>query len=211
MASHVGQDPAGRNGIDADTVGRQLGGERPREGEERALGGGVVRVVCLAPLAGRGGDGDDDARAAGNHDPRGVVAHGVGAAKVDLQRLVPLLGGHGLDGRPLPDPVAHHHHVEGAEACHGLVDETAGLVGAGHVGAGREGLASGALHLGHRLQRRGLVADVVHGHAGAEQAEVAAYGPSDAAAAARDERRLALERQHAATLSRGATDVKRTR
>ena len=140
-----------------------------------------------------------------------MVADGVGAPEVDLKRLVPLVRRHRRDRRPLPDAVTHDHDVERAEAGHGLVDETPGLVGAGDVRARRERLASRALHLGHRRPGRRLVAYVVDGHAGPEQAEVTADRASDAAAATGDERRLALERKHAATLRRRTAAVKRTR
>src|SRR5205823_5887821 len=56
---HVSGDPAGSNAVDADAMGRELGGESFDHADERALAGGIVAVQGFTPLTGGRADEHD--------------------------------------------------------------------------------------------------------------------------------------------------------
>src|ERR1017187_7771463 len=133
---HLRVRPAGCDAVGVDRVRGELGGERLGEGDDGALGGGVVSVKAFAALAGRGGDEDDVAASGGRggigraergadgcgrgtseHVGGGGVNQAEDAIEIGGDGAVPLGSGHGGDGGGggRPDAVVGDEDVEVAE------------------------------------------------------------------------------------------------
>ena len=133
--------PAGRDGVDPDSAGRQIDGERAGELGDRALRGVVGDLVLLADERGRRRGAHDRSAAALGHGPRGRRRHQVHAADIHVHRAVEVLE------RRLERVLEVRHagvrgeDVEAAEALERLGDGPVGGLGLADVGGKSGGLA----------------------------------------------------------------------
>ena len=198
LAAHVGQHPARRDAVDPDPAGSELGAERPGEGDDGALGGGVVGVERLAALAGRRGDEHDRARAAGQHPPRGLGAEGAHRGEVDADRLVPLARPSSSSiGGALPDAVVRDERRRRGRGASSARARRRSASPSRARSARRATAVEPAASISATVSPgRRLVARVGHGDARPEAPEEPAHGAADAAAASRDERGLPGQAEH---------------
>src|ERR1019366_9078669 len=205
-SGHLGVGPAGGDAVGVDAVGGELGGERLGEGDDGALGGGVVGVASLATLAGGGGDEDDVSASglerdtagggvgiafragAGEHVGGGGVDEAEDTRDIGGNRAMPLGGGHASDGGGdrRPDAVVGDEDVEISEGCESAGDEGFAVLGGGEglLDGEAEGWAAERGGEGFGL-RGGLL--IAEGDTGSGLAEEADGGGADAARASGDE------------------------
>ena len=146
---------------------------RPRvarqDGEDRA----ALALLDHLPAGGAGAE-----EAAVEDDPD----HGAPAARREVLGLDDEVAGGVVD-----------EHVDTAEALHRVGDERVDLVGVANVGRLRVTRSAVVLDLGDRLLER-LRPAPAHDHGRAEPGELERHRPAHPAAAAGDDRHLALER-----------------
>src|SRR5919201_4192349 len=129
---HPCRDDAGGDRGCADAVHAELGVQRPRERDQRRLGGAVS---CKARCGARAGDrGDVDDQAARLFQQRnGFACYDECAAHVDGELEVPVLCRHRLDVSADSHPGAINEYVKSAEALTMRSDEPLALIRARYV------------------------------------------------------------------------------
>src|SRR5262249_13211823 len=162
---------------------------------DRALGARVVRLAEVAEV--RRGDRVHDraARALLAHAQRGLLRAHEGPVDVDAQHVAELLVAHLEEGTVADVAGVVHDRVDRAELVDAALHERSGAGARADVRGVRAGLAAEGSELrgdGARLVR----VDVVHDHGGALTREVQAVAAADAAPAAGDDRRPAVEDAH---------------
>jgi hypothetical protein len=165
-----------------DALGQVIGGHGQGEGLHGALGGAVQGPVGQ-PDAGRNRAGVDHHRIRrGPQEGQGGPGHPDDPEDVDVEHLVPLAVGVGLDGAGGADAGVVDHDVEAAQPLGGLADRRPDRGVVGPVGA-------------DLLQRRlrGGRGHVQAGHPGAPGGQQPGGGQADARGAAGDQRPQAGE------------------
>ncbi len=171
-----GRDLARGEAVDRDAVLGQLGRERPREVDDRALRRLVrrarslvvepgVEAVVRAEGAVDRAEGDDAAPAPGDHHAGRRLGGDVGARDVQLEGLSELVDrGVGQVGRGEGAAGVADHHVEAAAIGHHPADERLDLRLGRDVGAEAGRVETGRPELrGHALAPRGVAAREVDG------------------------------------------------
>ena len=174
--------------------GAELLGEHAGDGIDRALGAGVDRAVRRRHAADDGADVDDAGAFAEVLD-RGLRGEQE-AEDVDVEHLVEVFFGDGLDGRELVDAGVVDEDVEAAEVLDGGVDDALGLGGLGDVAADGDGLAAGGGDGGDDGVGAGLAGGVVDDDGGAFGGERFGDGGADALGCAGDDCDFACELAH---------------
>src|SRR2546428_5981003 len=131
--THLRIHPPGSDAVHRDP-GRELAGERLREGDDRALGGGVVGVERLPPLP-RGGRDQHDAASVAEPRDRGA-AHVEQAVEIGAPGALPLCIGHRGERHVVgrPHPVVHDEDVEPAQGLRCLPHRPPGGRGITEIG-----------------------------------------------------------------------------
>jgi hypothetical protein len=179
----------GGDGVDPDAVGAELPGHRLGEGVDATLGRPVGRRGGeVAGRSGDRGDVDDGAGPLRTHRRQGGLDAVEGPAEVDAEDAVALGGGVVGERAPAQDPGVVDQHLQATEGGLDLLDHGGDLVGVGHVGGDRHGLATtGGDLLGH-LHGALAVGQVVDGNHGAAAGQHARGGRADPAPAPGDQR-----------------------
>ena len=107
VAVELGDDPARRDGVDADALERELERQRLGELDHAGLGGGIGDDALVDAEAEHGGDIDDGAAAAGReHAPRRLLRAKEHRVEIGRQNAPPFLLGK-IDGAAGAAPRRH--------------------------------------------------------------------------------------------------------